>query len=54
LTEQIRSLANEILVEPSVDLVVLEYSDRIPTLRLGPNDLLLLANLESGFWLDIL
>ena len=54
LTDQIRTLANEMLVEPSVDLVVLEYSDRIPTLRLGPNDLLLLANLESRFWLDIL
>jgi uncharacterized protein DUF4279 len=54
LVEKIRTLAGEMNLEPSVDLVVLEYSDRVPTLALTPDDLQVLASLDASLWLDIL
>jgi hypothetical protein len=53
-TEQIRAIADEMRVQPSVDLIALDYGERVPALRLQPEHLQLLANLRSRLWLDVL
>jgi hypothetical protein len=54
LSDTIRTLAHEAHLEPSVDLVVLEYSDRVPSLTLRPDHLQALADFDGRLWFDIL
>lgn len=53
-TPQIVAISNEMRVQPSVDLIALDYSDRVPALELEPEHLELLARLRSRLWLDVL
>jgi hypothetical protein len=51
---QILAISSEMRVEPSVDLIALDYSDRVPALELESEHLQLLARLRSRLWLDVL